>query len=538
MSPVTSDAKTLPAMLDARAARYGSRTALYWQDEAITYAALADDSRRVARGLAAAGLARGDRVAIWMPNCPEWLLLAYGCWRLGVSVVVVNVRASAAEVAELLARSGSTAIACKPGHGDSRFGDTLRVLGSDPVGACRLLIAIGPHEGLTGPGGSRTIGFDELIRSQPSPESDCRPDDVAAIFSTSGSTGRAKLVVHAQASLVAHASDVARRFGLEAQGAVQLLPVPLAGAYGVTQALASLWSGNPLVMMEAFEPATAAALIRRHQVTSFCAFDEIIDRLMATDTSDRPFPSLQWCGYGIFNPSLHGFVEATERRGVRLVGLYGSSETQAFFATQHLEAPLAERRTDGGFPVSDQARFRIRDMDTGELLGPGKTGEIEVTGPSVFLHYLADDEANAAQRCADGFFRTGDSGHVGANGSLVFEARMQDVLRLSGYLVATREIEAVVGRLPGIAHCQVVGSRTPEGMRPVAFVVPAPGAEPLDSEALRRACVAKLAIYKVPIAFHAIAEFPMTGSVNAPKVNKRRLAEMVDEFAAGQSQSV
>lgn len=526
-------AATLPALLDAATARACDRPALIWNDREIGYAAFRDATLRMAGGLAAAGIGPGDRVAIWMPNSPDWLALAYACWRVGAAIVVVNVKASEADLADILLRSDAAALACHPHHPGSRFAETLAgALGSGATGRCRLLIGAGDLAGLDLPKDWRIAAIDDLGAASALPSEQCGPDDEAVIFTTSGSTGKAKLVVHAQRGLAAHAGDIVRRFGLDAPDAVQFLPLALAGAYGAVQSFASLASGRPMVMMEAFEPEIAADLILRHGVTGFCAFDELIDRVMAARGGERPFPTLGWCGFGIFNPSLATFVEDTERRGIRLVGLYGSSESQPFFAAQHRDVPAEQRHVDGGPLLSQEARFRIRDIDTGELLGPGRTGEIEIAGPGVFRHYLGDAAANAAQFCPDGFFKTGDSGRIGPDGSLVFEARMQDVLRISGYLVAARDIEIVVARLPGIARCQVVGLTTREGTRPVAFVVPSTPDAELDQDALREACAAKLARYKVPVAFHAVPDFPMTGSVNAPKVNRRRLAEMAAERLA------
>jgi fatty-acyl-CoA synthase len=249
------------------------------------------------------------------------------------------------------------------------------------------------------------------------------------------------------------------------------------------------------------------------------------------------FASVRGAGYAAFDPGLGDIVELAAERGLALFGLYGASEVQALYARQPLAAPLALRRRNGGRPVSAQARFRVRDPESGELLGPGVSGALEVAGPSRMLGYLDNEEANREALTPDGFVRMGDLAHADGGGGLVYEARVGDVLRLGGYLVAPAEIEARLQAHPVVGAAQVVGVRNTRGPAAVAFVTlrEGSGIAAFDERALLEWCAAALARYKVPAAIIRLDAFPVTQSANGTKIQKARLRELADAALAGRS---
>jgi len=197
---------------------------------------------------------------------------------------------------------------------------------------------------------------------------------------------------------------------------------------------------------------------------------------------------------------------------------------QAFFARRRETEPLERRRVPGGTPVSEVAQVRVRDPDTGQILGIGMSGELELCGPSLMRAYFGDPAATQRAMSADGFVRTGDLGRVLDDGSFVFETRLGDVLRLSGFLVAPAEIESYLQRHPSIDGAQVVGVSTAAGVKPVAFVTRKPGAS-FDEAALKAYCGASLARYKVPVRIVLVDVFPATTSANGIKIQKGKLRE-------------
>jgi fatty-acyl-CoA synthase len=503
-----------------------------WGDEAISLGALLDESRRVAQGLADLGVGAGDRVALWLPNTPAWLALYLACARLGAIAVAVNTRFRAAEIGDIVGRSGARLLVLWP---DFRGIDFLGILSEVDRAALDRLDAIVVY-GQAGAPGERLLGkplvaYDALAR-RPAYEGDHGDGPVGSIiFTTSGTTSAPKFVLHDQYGVTRHAEAVARRFAYGAPGTVLLQALPLGGVFGFSQAMAALAGGALTIMPPTFDPEDAARLIERHGVTTFNGTDEMVRKLLDGRADARPFPSLGACYYAAFDPTMEGVAAEAEARGVSLSGLYGMSETQALFARQRPEAPLALRARPGGFPVGDGYGARVRDPDSGRLLPPGESGELELGGPSLMAGYFGDPEATARAVTEDGWVRTGDLGRLAGDGSFVFETRMGDVLRLGGYLVAPAEIEAHIQRFPGIDGCQVVGAVGEGRPAAVAFVTLRAGAA-FDEAALRQHCARGLARFKVPARCVALDEFPTTVSANGTKVQRAKLREMAGRLMA------
>ena len=537
---------TLSAFLEELAQRHGDRPAILWGDAAIGYAALLDESRRVAQGLADLGVGRGDRVAVWMPNAPAWLALHFACARLGAILVAVNTRFRSAEVGDIVGRSGAKALALWP---DFKGIDFLGILdGIDPAALDRLETLVlydGGGGAASTPaaappgGGRRSVAYADLAARPPLTADLARgPDDDSNIFTTSGTTKAPKFVLHDHFSVVGHARLVATGFGYDAPGSVTLLALPLCGVFGFAQAMASVAAGCPMAMQASFDAEEAARLIRRHGVTNFNATDEMAARMLNTAAqagaggTPTPFPSLAWIGFAGFNPTLAELPEQAEARGVRLVGLYGASEVQALYARQPLDAKLPARGRAGGYPVAPSAAARVRDPSSGRLLPPGESGELELSGPSVMAGYYGNEAATRDAFTEDGFVRTGDLAHMLPDGAgFVFEGRMGDVLRLGGYLVAPSEIEAYVQQHEAIDGCQVVGVPGESGLVAIGFVTLRPGGT-FDGAALRDHCARGLARFKVPAAFLRLDEFPTTSSANGTKIQRAKLRELAAALAA------
>jgi fatty-acyl-CoA synthase len=497
--------------------------AIIWGDERISFAALDHESRRVAHGLADLGIEPGDRVALWLPNTPTWLALHFACALLGAIAVAVNTRFRSAEIADIIARSGARILVLWPGF---RLIDFMAILEAvDGASLDRLERIIVYGENADTPAlfhGKRVLAYQSL-RERPPYHGDLGGGSVGSnIFTTSGTTKAPKFVLHDHSSVVSHARNVARNFGYDAPGSVILQSLPLCGVFGFSQAMACLAAGRPMVMQPTFEAESAADLIIKHRVTAFNGSDEMMARLLAVSSEAAPFPSLRFCGLAAFNPTMNTIVAQAEERGVRLVGLYGASEVQALFARQDPGSPAVIRGRPGGFPIGADYAVRVRDPDTGAEQPPGRSGELELKGPSAMAGYFGDEAATARAVTGDGWLRTGDLGHVLDDGSFIFETRMGDVLRLGGYLVAPTEIEAYIQRHPTIEACQIVGVAGADGLTPVAFVTLRAGAS-FDEAGLRRFCADGLARFKVPARIFALDAFPMTASANGSKVQRAKL---------------
>jgi fatty-acyl-CoA synthase len=372
----------------------------------------------------------------------------------------------------------------------------------------------------------------QSLRERPPYHGDHGGGSVASnIFTTSGTTKAPKFVLHDHSNVVSHARNVARNFGYDAPDSVILQSLPLCGVFGFSQAMACLAAGRPMVMQATFEAEPAADLIIEHRVTAFNGSDEMMARLLAARSEAVPFPSIRFCGFAAFNPTMDAIVAQAQERGLRLVGLYGASEVQALFARQDPASPAAIRGRPGGFPVGADYAVRVRDPDTGAERPPGRSGELELKGPSAMAGYFGDDAATARAVTADGWLRSGDLGRVLDDGSFIFETRMGDVLRLGGYLVAPAEIEAHIQRHPTIEACQIVGVPGAGGLLSIAFVTLRAGTN-FDEAGLRRFCAEGLARFKVPARIFALGTFPMTASANGSKVQRAKLRAMAEAWLA------
>ncbi len=505
---------------DSPAIMHGTQT--------LSYAQFDLEVRRLAQGFADCGISAGDRVALWLPSIPAWLTSFFALARLGAVAVATNTRFRALEVTDLFSRAGISALVWCPDYRGIDFRDILREV---QPGVPSLHTLITCHEEAASPGqdapaaaafaGLREIPYETLGAAAPYARDDAAPDAVCAIQTTSGSTRKPKLVMQAQGGMVEHARDVGVAFGYTRTTSPVLNALPLSGTFGMTQALACLLNGVPLILQSTFDAQEAVGLMRRHRVALGAMTDEMIRRIYEAAEDAVPFPGME-----LFTGSrADKLLELGQRRGFRINGVYGSTEAQALFARGRDSDEPLQRTLGGGLPVSPHARVRATDLDTGALLAHGQAGQLEFSSPSLTVGYYNDPEANAAAFTADGFFRTGDLGHTDADGGFRYLARLGDTLRLRGFLVSPTEIESFIGAAAGVEHVQVVGADDRAGEPcAVAFYTTGPYATVADHDLLHY-CRQGMASYKVPARFIRVDEFPVIRSPNAVKIDRNALRQ-------------
>ncbi len=529
---MTGHPLTLPALVERHLPGRAAEPAVVEGARVVTWAELDLLGRRTAAWLRAAGIRRGDRVAVWLPNGVAWLAQLLGLARLGATLVAVNTRFRASELEHILGGSAARALVLQPDFRGIDFRAVLREVRAEALRGLDLVAVVGAERGAPAPiEGKATLPFDAFASGAAEAATEAEPDAPAALFTTSGTTRAPKLVLHSQRTLAAHVLQVARAHGLADEGARLLAALPLCGVFGLDSALAAIAGGARVVMMDTFEPATAAALIRRHAITHLYGSDELLRRIADTAPGLDPFPSIRLLGMGAFNPGAAEFARAAWERRLPIFGMYGSSEVQALFSLQPASLPVEQRIEGGGLPSSPGAEVRVRDVESGALLPPGVDGELEIRAPTNFVGYLGDPAATAEAVRGDGFFRTGDVGHLRGDGTFVFRARRGDALRIAGYLVSPAEVEDALRRIPGVAEAQVVGVPIDGQLRPCAFVIPAPGAAPTEAE-VAAAARQLMAGFKVPARVWFLDGFPTTDGVNGVKVQRARLRAMALERLA------
>lgn len=524
--------ETVTAML-AAAAKTAKGAGIIYDGQNTPYDALERDSRRAAAGLAALGIGLGDRVAFWLPNTPAYLILYFAVARLGAIAVAVNTRFRAAEVEDVLGRTGAKALIMWPGFRGINFPGILEDV--DRAALDRLDTAIVYSEDGRStevlPGIARTVSYDSLFDHGEHAGDAAQPDLGCNTFTTSGTTKAPKFVLHAHSSMAVHAAEVARDFNYAAPEAVVQQDMPLCGVFGITGVLAAVAAARPLVLSSAFDADRTAALMATHKVTHFDGSDEMIDRLLQATDSDEIFERIEFAGYAIFNSYLDDIVERAERRGLHAVGLWGMSEMQALVSRRDRDDPAEMRKKGGGRLVSPRAEARVRDPETGALCADGVAGELEIRGPSRMLEYFGDPASTTEALTDDGFVRTGDLAHMEPGGGFEYLTRMGDVLRLGGFLVSPAEIEAEVQGHPSVAGVQVVAAPLGGADRPVAFVIPETGAA-FDEGQIQSHCASRLAKYKVPAKIVPLDAFPVTESANGVKIQRTKLRQIAMDLSA------
>lgn len=461
---------------------------------------LAGQGRRLAGAWHSAGLAAGDRVAIYADNGLPYLRCVAAAAAGRFVLVSVNRRYAPDEARRLVERSGAAMV----------------VTDADPE-TFDMGLPIVPTSSMTHPEGEPAADV-------------AAPDDPFIVFTTSGTTSEPKMVLHQQRSVAVHGPESAARMTYSEADRV-LVVLPLCGVFGFSGFVAAIAGGASIWLADRFEAVTAADLVQHHAITSMLGTDDMFHRMLATNAD---VSSLRICGCAHFNPSLDGVIGQAEDRGATLGGVYGMSEVQALFTVRDAAEPLAARDRAGGTLSSSTAAFRIVDPDTLEPVPDGESGELLVTGPSLFVGYLSEggdgidtERTNAAHHKADGvrWFRTGDLALAEPDGSLTFLTRIGDVLRLGGFLVSPSEIESVVLEIEGIREAVAVSVARPGGVR--AAVVVVADHEP-DVDAVIAYCAERLARFKVPIGVVRVEELPTTPSANGTKIRVTELRDLME----------
>ncbi len=485
---------------------------------------------RTAGWLANCGIGRGDVVAVWLVNRIEWLALLFAAARIGATVAAVNTRYRAVDVAHVVGLSGAKMLVMEPGFRSIDFPAILA--GLDPASTPAL-----EKLAIVGDGAVKShwpvVRFDAFKTDTTAPAPTGEADAPLLLFTTSGTTKGPKLVAHSQKTLATHARAIAQALKLSPEDHSLLAMLPFCGTFGMASLLGFLAGGARVHAMDAFDAAPALRILQKEKITHAFGSDEMFRRILALTEAPRPLPHVQLLGFAAFQPGWREFAAQAAKRGLPLHGLYGSSEVQALFSIGRDDAPFADRIECGGWPMSPQARVRVRDAETGEIANPGVSGEIEIDAPSRFLGYFRNPQATAEATTPDGFFRTGDIGRMRADGSFIYETRAGDAMRLGGFLVGPGEIEDELKSCEGVADAQVVAVEIAGQARCAAFVISKAGATPQESVLIAHVR-ARLAGYKVPARIFLIDAFPVTDSANGVKIQRAKLRDMaMQRIAAG-----
>jgi long-chain acyl-CoA synthetase len=494
----------LAAILLDSSQRDNTRMAVRLAEAGLTYGELDDASARVAGMLAERGIRPGDRVAIMLPNVPEFAVVYYGILRAGAIVVPMNPLLKTREVAYYLEDAAAKAIFAW----HSAFGEAQS--GADQAGAEAIVVDPGTFPRVL----AAARAVPELV--------DRDADDTAIILYTSGTTGHPKGAELTHANLARNAEIVVTDLTQLTADDVIFGGLPLFHSFGQTCALnAAIATGACVTLLPRFDPQEALAMLARDGVTVLAGVPTMYVALLAhADNKTDDLAALRVCisgGAAMPVEVMKGFEEAF---GCMVLEGYGLSETSPVACFNH---PSGERKPGSiGTPIRG-VEMRVIDSD-GNDAPRGDAGEIAIRGHNVMKGYWGRPEATV-EAIPDGWFRTGDIGRIDEDGYFSIVDRKKDLIIRGGYNVYPREIEEVLYEHPAVAEAAVIGVPHPElGEEIAAAVALKPGATATPRE-LRDYVKAQVAAYKYPRHVWLVDELPKgpTG-----KILKREIVPPAD----------
>jgi acyl-CoA synthetase (AMP-forming)/AMP-acid ligase II len=503
----------LASQLRQTARRFPDRLALAWGERQWNWADMARRVDAAAAGLLALGLSKGDRVLVHARNSHALIETMWACWTIGAVWVPTNFRLSPPEVAYLASSSRAAAHifdAAFPSH---------EAAARQANAAARIHIDIGEDW--------------EALAATPGPPPDLANmdrDDPAWFFYTSGTTGRPKagILTHGQLAFVItnHLCDLMPG---TTERDVSLVVAPLSHGAGIHQ-LTQVARGAASVLLPGakLDCEVAWRLVEQYRVSNMFTVPTILTMLARHPAAgEYDHSSLRYVIYA--GAPLHRVDQQQALRvlGPVLVQYFGLGEVTGNITV--LPPHLHTAEDDPAYPIGSCGVPRtgmdiaILD-DTGRRLAPGETGEIGVRGPAVFAGYFDNPEANA-KAFKDGWFRTGDVGHLDAKGFLYITGRQSDMYISGGSNVYPREVEEALLQHPGIAEACVLGMPDAKwGESGVAVLVAHDGAS-IDPQAALASLDGRLARYKWPREVVVWDALPRSGYGKVVKAEIRRLLQ-------------
>lgn len=499
----------LGAWLSTRRLKNPDKVALvFGEGERITYRELADDADRVSALLWQRGIRKGDAVAYIGENSPDFLRVLFGAAQLGAVFVPLNTRLAGPELAYMLADSGA------------------RLLIHDPEFAERLAPGIASasvaHVIPAGEGDDAAPGLSALMATSTAGHADTAValEDPAAIIYTSGTTGKPKGAVLSHGNLTWVSMNCIVDYDVVSSDvALMISPLFHVASLGMG-ALPVILKGGTIVLEKGFEAGRVLELIEGHGITMLSGvpttYQLLADHPAWATTNLSSLEKLTCGGSAVPTRVLNAF----EERGLSFSQGYGMTETSPG-ATSLAPSMTRVKQGSVGLPhfFTD---VRIAD-ENGAMVPRGTVGEIEISGPNVFLGYHGKPEANADAFTGDGWFRSGDLGYLDADGYLYISDRLKDMIISGGENIYPAEIENLISDIDGVSGVAVIGVSDDQwGEVPWAVVTLRAGTDTsLDTASVRTQLEGKIARYKLPKNVVIVDELPRTASGKVRKADLR-----------------
>lgn len=511
---------TLVEFIEDRAREIPKHNAILFKDQAITYQELNQKANILAASLIRMGIQANDRIAVILPNRPEFIILWMAASKIGAAIVGLNFRYQQEEVIYMAGVSRPSVMVCMSQLANIDYNQFLSAI-KDQLPSVKHYVFIGKTEF---PG---AIYFDDLIDVDINTEivasvsKQVKPDHDNFIIFTSGTTGKPKGAVLTQKSIIAMLRPWARNLELKV-GDKYLVPVPLNHVGGGTCCtLAILSNGATVVLQELFNPQEMLKLIQQEKVDAVGGVPTMFEMLFATypNLNNADVPSVRLAIHGGSSASPSVLQKMNEVFKCPLIACYGATEVSGFISYTSPHDSFEKSSTVGR--VGEGSQLKIVDPITRQEVPQGEIGEVAVKSEMLFDRYLNLPE-ELAKPFDDGWFYMGDLGYLDDDGYLVIAGRTKEMYINGGFNVYPKEIEDKLMDHPAIAMAAVVGiPHDIKGEVGVAFVVTNSNSEVTEDELIEY-CKSKLANYKVPTRVFFESELPRT---TIGKVHKALLVE-------------
>jgi long-chain acyl-CoA synthetase len=534
----------LPALLERSVTRFPGRPAMSFMGRRWTYAALGDWVARAVRGLQDLGVRRGERVGLCLPNTPYSVVFYYAALQAGAVVVNCNPLYVPRELRHQIIDSGTTVMVvpdlaaicdkvCRLAEETGlRHVIVCPMAAVLPAGKAALYRLLKRRETAAPGYGARIVPHARVVANAapPDPVAIDAEADIAVLQYTGGTTGVPKGAMLTHANLSINAQQVSRHMPSLRLGQERVLGVlPFFHVFAMTSVMNSgIETGAELLLHPRFEIARVMRALAREQPTVLHAVPTIYNAVAAAAEQKRiRIPSLRACISG--GAPLPSEVRARFERltGCKLVEGYGLTEASPVLACNPPDGVVK----DGSVGVPMQGTtIEIRDLaDPHRVLGPGERGEICARGPQVMRGYWNRPDATA-ETFVDGALRTGDVGHLDADGYLFVTDRLKDVIICGGYNVYPRVLEDALYQHPAVAEAIVIGvADAYRGQAPKAFVTLRPG-QSATPDALRSFLADFVSKIELPREVEIRATLPRT---LIGKLSRKELVEEEQARAAG-----
>jgi len=497
---------TVKELIESRARTYKEKTYLYFDELEVSYEQMDNISNSIANSLLSMGIAKGDKVALLLPNCPEFIYCFFGIMKIGAVLVPINSLLKADEIKYILDNSDARALFTV-----SKFADAIGTIRRDCPKLESAFLIDGQQEGF--------ISFEKMMEGSSDPVSEGpSEDDEAGIIYTSGTTGRPKGAVLTHRNYIANAGQLVHAGRMtDKDRFLCILPLFHVNAQLVTT-LSPMTAGGSMILLRGFSPREFLPALSKYEATAFSGVPTVYAILNnMPDAEQYDLSSLRFCICGAAPMPVEVFNTFEKKYNATILEGYGLSEATCASSIN----PIDGTRKIGsiGLPFKGQ-EMKIVD-DRGNEMAAGEVGEIIVKGDVLMKGYYKNPEATK-NTLRDGWLYTGDLGYKDKDGYYFIVGRKKEMIIRGGENIYPKEIEEVLYKNPKVQEASVCG--VPDkiwGEEVVAFLVLQEG-EKFPPEEVIEYCKQHIADYKCPRRVEYLKQFPKTAT---GKIQKNRIVE-------------